>query len=474
MSSVRSNGRDDATVQAEPFSDFHRQVGYDFHPETFLRYQHFHLAELLERMVAQPDVVLEVAKEPKDMTLIVGQAKDEISEQRIIISLIDGADGVRLASWESTSKDLTDNGTDTSLGRLQLDWKKYSGVWYISGGISEGTAVYDGLRSERRTTVTIRDFTPNVEIEEKEFTLDGLDIRAGATVHDAVLGTTYKYAGAKDDSADRLRRFGTALLMYSNDYDDKFPDTIEQAKQFLNANDLQWLVESVQYLGKRKSENDDPQMPLAYDRTMLEGKQSKGTNLLSISGVVSFRTREQLEKLGIAIPLSLSWGDDVNGLRAAIEFEPEKQTYSILQKIDVHFHIQNISDKPIQFISESYRWEPLKIEDANGNRQGVRENVYSGLPPITRHYLEPGGEVVLRGLPLSIAQDEQQLESLGGPYGTDFKAKPGVYFVRSRLTIRSVISSSLPARQDDWTGQIETGRHKLVVAVEPNSGNRPR
>jgi beta-lactamase regulating signal transducer with metallopeptidase domain len=170
----------------------------------------------------------------------------------------------------------------------------------------------------------------------------------------------------------------------------------------------------------------------------------------------------------------LVWGEEVNGLRAAIEFEPEKQTYSIPEKIGVHFHIQNVSDKPIQFISESYRWEPLKIEDANGNRQGVRENVYSGLPPVTRHYLEPGREVVLRGLPLSIAQDEQQLESLGGPYGTDFKAKPGVYSVRSRLTIPGVISSSLPAQKDDWTGQLETGKHKLVVAVDPNSGNRPR
>ncbi len=173
------------------------------------------------------------------------------------------------------------------------------------------------------------------------------------------------------------------------------------------------------------------------------------------------------EKAGVV------WGEEVNGLRAAIEFELEKQTYSIPEKIGVRFHIQNVSDKPIQFISESYRWEPLKIEDANGNRQGVRENVYSGLPPVTRHYLEPGREVVLRGLPLSIAQDEQQLESLGGPYGTDFKAKPGVYFVRSRLTIPGVISSSLPVRQDDWTGQLETGRHKLIVAVDPNSGNRP-
>jgi len=158
---------------------------------------------------------------------------------------------------------------------------------------------------------------------------------------------------------------------------------------------------------------------------------------------------------------SLIWGEAVNGLRAAIEFVPEKESYSIPEQIDIRFHIQNVSDKPIEFISESYRPEPLKIEDANGNRQGTRENVYSGLPPITRHYLEPGREVVVRGLPLSIAQDEQQLESLGGPYGTDFKAKPGVYFVRAKLWIPGFLTSG---RRGDFKGQLETGKLKLVVA----------
>jgi len=317
MSSAQSNGRDGATVQAEPFRQFHRQVGYDFHPETFIRYQHFRLSELLERMAGQPDIVLEVTKEPKDITRIVGESKDETSEGKIIISLINGADGVRLASWESTSRDSAETRSAARRSRLQVNWQKYAGNWYISKVVSEGAGVYDGLRSERRTTVTILDFTPNVEIEDKEFTLDGLGIRPGATVHDSVLDTTYKYAGAKGDSAERLRRMGTAILMYANDYDDKVPDNVDQLKRFLDVDDMKWLSENVRYLGKGRSSNADPEIPLAYDRTMLQADQAEGTNVLFISGIVSFKTRTQLEKLGISIPPSLSWGEAVEGVQVA-------------------------------------------------------------------------------------------------------------------------------------------------------------
>lgn len=159
----------------------------------------------------------------------------------------------------------------------------------------------------------------------------------------------------------------------------------------------------------------------------------------------------------------LVWGEAVNGLRAATAFVPEKETYFIPEQIDIRFHIQNVSEKAIEFISESYRPEPLEIHDANGIRQGIRENYYSGLPAVRRHSVEPGREVVLPGLPLSIAQDEEQLESLGGPYGTDFKAKGGVYFVRAKLWISRWLTSG---RHGDFKGMLETGKHKLVVTGE--------
>jgi len=300
MSSVRYNSSYGiATVQARPFGQFYRKLGYDFHPETFPRMYQSSIVELLEGVVKQPQVTLKVTQESKDVVRIVSEHKNETSEEKFIMLLINGADGMRLSSWEFTAKDSTEDGTEARRSSLQLKWKKYAGVWYISEAISEGAGVHDVLRSEGRTTVTIREFTPNVEIEVKEFTLDGLDISPGAMVNDWILDTRYRYAGSKGESADKLRKLSRAAQMYANDYDNKFPDTMQQVKQFLDEKELKWLSENVCYLGKGKTVLDLPEIPLAYDKTILEAEQGKGTNVLFVSGIVSFRVREQLKKLGI-------------------------------------------------------------------------------------------------------------------------------------------------------------------------------
>jgi len=299
MSSVRYNADEKATVQARPFSRFYRRLGYDFHPETFPRMDQSSIVELLEGMARQPQVTLKVTQEPKDVVRVVSDYKNETSEQKLVILLINGADGMRLSSWEFTAKDSTEDGTGARRSSLGLKWRKYAGVWYISEAISEGAGVHDGLRSEGRSTVTIREFTPNVEIEDKEFTLDGLDIPPGARVNDLTLDTTYKYAGSKGDSAEKLRKLSRAAQMYANDYDNKFPGTIQQLKRFLDEKDLKWLSDNICYLGKGRTIHDLPEIPLAYDRTMFEAEQGKGTNVLFVSGIVSFRVREQLKKLGI-------------------------------------------------------------------------------------------------------------------------------------------------------------------------------
>ncbi|HUS71873.1 MAG TPA: hypothetical protein VMY06_02320 [Sedimentisphaerales bacterium] len=257
------------------------------------------IVELLEGVVKQPQVTLKVTQESKDVIRVVSEYKGETSEQKLVMLLINGADGMRLSSWEFTAKDSTEDGTGARRSSLRLKWKKYAGVWYISEAISEGAGVHDGLRSEGRTTVTIREFTPNVEIEDKEFTLDGLDIPPGAMVNDQILDTRYRYAGSKGDAADKLRKLSRAAQMYANDYDNKFPDTMQQLKQFLDEKELKWMSDNVCYLGKGKTVLDLPEIPLAYDKTMLEAEQGKGTNVLFVSGIVSFRAQEQLKKLGI-------------------------------------------------------------------------------------------------------------------------------------------------------------------------------
>jgi len=88
-----------------------------------------------------------------------------------------------------------------------------------------------------------------------------------------------------------------------------------------------------------------------------------------------------------------------------------------------------------------------------------------------RYYLEPAEEVVLESLAFGIAANNEQVQSLGYPVGYTFVCKPGTYFVRFPLIIPDVKTTSLPEQAEDRKGELETGRHKLVVAVDSNSGN---
>jgi hypothetical protein len=73
MSSARYSAKGSATIEAEPFSGRHREVGYDFHPETFSL--HFHLAEVLERIVGQTDVTVKVTQDLPGRTRLGGQRR---------------------------------------------------------------------------------------------------------------------------------------------------------------------------------------------------------------------------------------------------------------------------------------------------------------------------------------------------------------------------------------------------------------
>jgi beta-lactamase regulating signal transducer with metallopeptidase domain len=353
MSSVRYNkAYGSVTVQARPFGQFYRKLGYDFHPETFPRMYQNSIVELLEALVKQPQVTLKVTQEPKDILRIVSEHKDETSEEKLIMLLINGADGMRLSSWEYTARDSTEGSTGARRSSLRLKWKKYAGLWYISEAISEGAGVHDGLRTEGRTTVTIREFIPNVEIEDEEFTLDGLDIPPGAMVNDRILDTRYRYAGSKGDAADMLRKLSRATQMYANDYDNKFPDSMQQLKQFLDEEELRWLSENVCYLGKGKTVLDLPDIPLAYDRTMYEAEQEEGTNVLFVSGIVSFRVREQLKKLGITagpktdVPVEVEQGDESSESKNTDHYDKIPSDSVVVRVVDTKGRIIPIKDVP--------------------------------------------------------------------------------------------------------------------------------
>lgn len=103
-------------------------------------------------------------------------------------------------------------------------------------------------------------------------------------------------------SASTLSRLGKALLIYANDHQDRYPDIISQVESYLrDKQDFEWIVQNVVYLGKGKTVAEPPEAPVvAYDRALLA--MGRGTNVLFATGMVLFRSTEQLEKLGIRKP----------------------------------------------------------------------------------------------------------------------------------------------------------------------------
>jgi len=101
---------------------------------------------------------------------------------------------------------------------------------------------------------------------------------------------------ARLESAKELSGLGKVLLIYAHDHEEKYPDSLQELAPY-DVDHLQWLIESVEYLGMGKTERDRPDTVIAYDKSLLELGQR--TNVLFLDAHVAFETPEQLEKLGI-------------------------------------------------------------------------------------------------------------------------------------------------------------------------------
>jgi prepilin-type processing-associated H-X9-DG protein len=104
----------------------------------------------------------------------------------------------------------------------------------------------------------------------------------------------------RQESGRRLTELGKALTIYANDDEEgRFPDTLQQLLEgdYVSKEDLEWLVENIEYLGKGKTAADAPISPIALDRTLLQ--KCGGTNVLFFDGHIAFKRPKQLKELGI-------------------------------------------------------------------------------------------------------------------------------------------------------------------------------
>jgi hypothetical protein len=181
--------------------------------------------------------------------------------------------------------------------------------------------------------------------------------------------------------------------------------------------------------------------------------------------------------LVVRVEGEVAWGEAVNGLRAAVEFVPEKESYTWGEGVEVRFHIQNIGSEDAQFASESTRQDWATVKDSDGNDVKVDRRRHSGTVATIRHIIKPGQILTLKtsGLGFGDSDDPALVTERKGPWiGSLVQCGPGQY------------SISYPVNRDLKTGvrevtvterqQVDPRRFELVetgtvagsAAPEPN------
>ena len=161
------------------------------------------------------------------------------------------------------------------------------------------------------------------------------------------------------------------------------------------------------------------------------------------------------------------WGEVVNGLRAAVEFVPEKEFYSLGEEnngevlgetVGTHFHIQNVSAETVnkfQKVGQGMKGDGI-IRDAEGNELRFGEfSWFMGWDSPSCQVLRPNEIFTLDGPQIDI-RGYNKYGNPGRMGGSIVYCKPGQYSIRFNLTFD--------------TGLIlEPGKRELVIKAASKS-----
>jgi len=171
------------------------------------------------------------------------------------------------------------------------------------------------------------------------------------------------------------------------------------------------------------------------------------------------------EKTAVQTEGEDNWGEEVNGLRAAVEFVPEKELYSMGESFEVRFHVQNVSDHDIQIVSLTWRQDCPFVEDDKGNDVWVSSCISLGYMITSRQTLKPGETAVLKGSGIGFGELDANVSALHKSFnktkaliGNIFRCKPGQYFIHYDLKLPGV-----SGQPDCWRGRLKTGKRKITI-----------
>ena len=172
-------------------------------------------------------------------------------------------------------------------------------------------------------------------------------------------------------------------------------------------------------------------------------------------------------------------GQPNGGLRAAVEFrrhtgrgrgakaQPiDASGIPLGTKLDPVLHVQNVSDKTVEFVSETWRQDDaVTVKDEAGIEHKLTGAWYSGMPIMVRWTLKPGEIAELRSANIGIAADEASAKKFDHPVGKTYIAQPGKHLFRVEMHFACAAATrvkSIPAG-GDFAGDLVTGETPLVV-----------
>ena len=104
--------------------------------------------------------------------------------------------------------------------------------------------------------------------------------------------------GVPPESRTQLEELGQALLIYASQYVHKYPDTLQDARNYISEKgDFSWILANVAYLGKGGTPREQPGRILAYDKTLL--REGQGTFALYRDSHVEWVLADRLAARGI-------------------------------------------------------------------------------------------------------------------------------------------------------------------------------
>jgi hypothetical protein len=182
------------TYESARISGFqeHNKIGLDYHPDVFLNFYGNALVKWLKGLILKteypPDYTsVEVDTEGILHYIAGGHLvhEGEGYDQELKFSF-DTNKGLLPISYYLDNKYVDPN--KNWGGEAKFEWSKFDSVWYLT------QAEYSVLRGKGKHVVfTIKDFTPNVDVSDNEFTLDGMNIPDGIMITDSIEHIAYRY-----------------------------------------------------------------------------------------------------------------------------------------------------------------------------------------------------------------------------------------------------------------------------------------